>query len=90
MINELYNTVAVGKVVDRKSLSEHVFSYTAHLYCIGRKESTSVHERVTFESDWVVSFVHDQHSDESFITIHDEVAAPLVHVFLFAYKLLLI
>ena len=76
--------------MDGYCLGKHVFPNTAHLYTEWRKKSTSVDKAAAFKHYWVVAFVHDQHSNQSFIAIHNEVTSKLMHVFLLTDELLLV
>jgi len=67
----------------RECLGEHIVSDTPHLHRIGREKLASVDEDRSHEGHWVVSLRHDEHPDDLFISIYDEVAAPLSHVFVF-------
>lgn len=84
LVNKLDYAIPVSEVVNRKSLGKHVFPDAAHLNRVWRKEPATIHEGVSFISNWVVSFVHYEHSYESFVSVHDEVTAEFVHVFLFS------
>lgn len=63
-------------------LSEHIFSNAPHLNGVSGEETTSVDEGWPLKGDWVVSLVHDQHSNDPLISIDDEVASELKSVFL--------
>jgi len=76
--------------MDGYCLGKHVFPNTAHLYTEWRKKATSVDKAAAFKHYWVVAFVHDQHSNQSFIAIHNEVTSELMHVFLLTDELLLV
>lgn len=73
--------------MDGDCLCEHVLPYATHLNAVRRKKATSVHEATTFKDHWVVAFIHDQHSNQTFITVDNEVTSELMHVFLFASEL---
>ena len=83
MVDELEHAVAVSQVMDYHCLSKHIVSDTPHLYGVRCEELASVHEAAASESNWVVSFVHDKHANQTLISVDDKIAAELVHVFLF-------
>lgn len=62
-------------------LSEHIFSHAPHLYSVRREESSTVAEGAALKAHRVVTLVHDKHTNETLISIHDEIAAKFVHVF---------
>ena len=68
-------------------LSEHIVTNAAHLHCIGCEELAPIHEATTLKSDRIVALVHDQHADDTLITINNKVASKLVHVLLLGDQL---
>ena len=70
-------------------LSEHIISNTSHLDGLWREELSSIHKTASRESYWVVSLVHNEHSNDSLVTIDNKVSTKLVHVFLLRDELLL-
>lgn len=67
--------------MDSDCLGMHIISNTPHLNCIWSKEFTSVCEAASLESNWVVSFIHNEHTNDSLVSIDDKVATELMHVF---------
>ena len=90
LVDKLHNAVAVCQVMDGDCLCEHVFPDATHLNAVRRKEATSIHEASPFKNNWVVAFIHDQHSNQTFISVYYEIATKFMHVFLFADQLLLV
>lgn len=82
MVDKLQNGVSVSQVVEGQRLGEQVLTNTPHLDSVRREELAAIDEGPSLESDGVVSFVHHEHADKTFVAIHNEVAAQLVHVFL--------
>jgi len=89
LVYKLHNTVAVRQVMNGDCLGEHIFSDAAHLNAVRREEATSIHEAAAFKDHWIVAFIHDQHSNQTFISVYYEIATEFMHVFLFAGELLL-
>lgn len=58
-----------------------IVSHTSHLHCIRSKVFPSFAEFRSLEGDWKVSFGHNKHSDDFFVSIDNEVASKLSHVF---------
>tara|TARA_B110001450_G_scaffold172660_1_gene161043 strand:- start:339 stop:764 length:426 start_codon:yes stop_codon:yes gene_type:complete len=81
VINELHHAVTVGQVMNGDCLSKHIVSHASHLNSICREETASVDESWSLESNWIVSFIHDQHSNNSFVTINDEISTELIAIF---------
>lgn len=63
-------------------LSKHVVSNASHLNSIGREKTASIDESWSLESYRVISFAHDQHSNNSFVTINYEVSSKFITIFL--------
>ena len=82
VVDELDDAIAVDEIVQHDRLSVEVLSNASHLYCIGREESASVQERWPLECDRKVSLRLNQHSDDPFVPVDDEVPAKLEAVFL--------
>ena len=80
MVDELQRAVAITQVMQCDGLGKHIVSHASHLHRIWREELASVHEAASLKRDWVVSLVHDEHTDDSLITIDDEIATKLIHV----------
>ena len=72
-----------------KSLCEQIITDASHLHCVPSEVSTSVSEGTSKEGNGVVSLCHNKHSYEPLISIDNEVAAKLGHVFLSADHVLL-
>ena len=65
----------------RECLSKHVVSDTSHLDSVWCEKLASIDETSSLEGDWIVALVHDEHANDAFVAINDEVATPFVHVF---------
>jgi hypothetical protein len=63
-------------------LCKHVVPNATHLGGVCREESASIQKTASRERHWIVPLIHDQHANDPFISIDDEVATELVHVFL--------
>lgn len=63
------------------SLCKHVVSHATHLDSIRSEKLSSVHKAASFEGNRVVSLVHDQHADDSLVSIDNEIATEFMHVF---------
>ena len=90
LVDELECAVTIAQVVKRNRLSKHIISHASHLHSVGCEEFTSVNEAASRERHGVVPLVHDEHTNDSLITINDKVSAELMHVFLPLDQLLLI
>lgn len=73
-----------------KGLREEILSDTAHHYRIGSEELVPVDEGRTIEGYWVVPLCHDEHTDESLVTVDNKVSSELCHVFLLLNELYLV
>ena len=82
MVNEFHHAVSVGEIVHRDGLGEHVFSNTPHLNGICREKAASVNESRSLKRNRVVSFVHDKHSGNLFITVDDEISTKFKTILL--------
>ena len=82
LVDELECAVTITQVVKRNRLSKHIVSHAPHLHGVWREEFTSVDEAASRECHWVVPLVHDEHTNDSFITINDKVSTKLMHVLL--------
>lgn len=80
MVDELQRAVAVTQVVQCDGLGKHIVSHTADLHRIRREKLASIHEATSLKRDWVVSLVHDEHTDDTLITVDNEIATKLIHV----------
>lgn len=89
LVDKLEGAVAIAQIMQSDSLGKHVVSDTPHLNSIRREELSTIDEAASFESNWVISLVHDEHSDDSFVTIDDEISSEFMHVFLLLNELLL-
>jgi len=90
MVDELQRAVTVAEIMQSHCLSEHVVAHTPHLHSVWGEKLATVHEASSFKGYWVVSLVHDEHANDTLISINDEVATELVHVFLALHELLFV
>jgi hypothetical protein len=81
VVNELHHAVAVDQVVHGDGLGEHVITHASHLHCVGRKHFASVDEGGPLERNRVISFVHNQHSHNSLISIDNKIPAKFKTIF---------
>jgi len=72
-----------------KSLCEQIVTDASHLHCKASEISSSVSEGTSKEGNWVVSLCHNKHSYEPLISIDNEIATKLGHVFLSSDHVLL-
>ena len=82
MVYEFHHAVSVTQVVHCDCLSKHIIANAAHLNSKGGEQSASINESRSLESYGIVSFVHNKHSDDSFIAVDYEVTSELEAVFL--------
>ena len=82
LVDEFESAVTIAEVVKCDGLGKHVITHAAHLHGVRGEEFSTVDEAATLKGHWVVALVHNEHPNDPFITVDDEVAAELVHVLL--------
>ena len=88
LVDELDSAVTVCLVVTCHGLSEHIISDTTHLGGVCSEKPTPIQETTPRERHRIVPLIHDQHTNDPFISIDDKVATKLMHVFLGSDQLL--
>ncbi len=73
-----------------QSLSKKVVTDTSHLYCIASEITASVCKSSSKEGNWIVSLCHNKHSNESLVSIDNEITTKLSHVFFSANHVYLV
>ena len=89
MIDELKCAIAVTQIVKSDRLGKEIIANASHLHGVWSEELATIDEASSLKGYWVISLIHDEHADDSLITINYEVAAELMHVFLLLDQLLL-
>lgn len=82
VVYKLHRTVSVTHVVQSHCLSKHIIAHASHLHGVWSEEFATVNEAASFKSHWIVSLVHDEHTNQTLISIYDEVATKLMRIFL--------
>ena len=89
VVDEFQHTISIGEIVQSDALSEHVLPDAPHLNCISGEKSASVYESWSLEGNWIISFVHNEHSSNFLISIYDEITSELETILLLLGEFLL-
>lgn len=67
--------------MEGQGTSVHVFTHTSYLNSILGEVESFVFVPGSFEGDRIVTFLHNQHANDLFISIYDEVPSEFITVF---------